>query len=327
MIDYVGLIRSWGKENPNSDEEGELEKVKSIIFWDKITRLLSMFKWNGLPSNIPSKILEVQLLTTGGTLFFREGDEYYISTGTAGGTYNYLYLPTKYIVSNPYIIPNGVFKEFEIGVDSVLVKNDTLLQGATGLTTLSADLEAHTKISARIALINLRLMSIIKASDANAKDRVDEFLKKLKEGELTAITDTWIAEELEAVKVLEYISPSYYSSLTSILEYEQYTKSSWYNAFGLNANWNAKREAIGEGESSLNSDSLKPLIDDMLYNRKMACDSINSMFGLNLSVELDSAWKDNEIELEAEQEILEKEGGKEDENKTENEGSGSAEAV
>ncbi len=59
----------------------------------------------------------------------------------------------------------------------------------------------------------------------------------------------------------------------------------------------------------LNQDALYPLIDDMLYNRKTYAEKVNEMFNTNISVNLDSAWKDNKEELEESQNNID-EGGK-----------------
>ena len=46
-----------------------------------------------------------------------------------------------------------------------------------------------------------------------------------------------------------------------------------------------KRESINSSEAQMGQDSLRPLIDDMLHERKNAYDKINKMFGLNTSCE------------------------------------------
>ena len=40
----------------------------------------------------------------------------------------------------------------------------------------------------------------------------------------------------------------------------------------------------------MNHDSLRPLIDDMLYQREQLADMMNKCFGLNVTVEFDSIW-------------------------------------
>ena len=59
-----------------------------------------------------------------------------------------------------------------------------------------------------------------------------------------------------------------------------------------------KRESINSNEAQLNEDALLPLVDDMLECRRLAIEKINTMFGTNIQVYLDSSWEDNQIELE-----------------------------
>ena len=94
----------------------------------------------------------------------------------------------------------------------------------------------------------------------------------------------------------------------------------------VNANYNMKSQYVNEGEMTMNDDALLPLIDQMLECRKMACEEINKLFGLNISVELNSSWKKirKEIEIqikeeELENDVLEKEV-KADSNNDESEG-------
>ena len=75
-----------------------------------------------------------------------------------------------------------------------------------------------------------------------------------------------------------------------------------------------KREAINDAESGMNEDSLLPLVDDMLENRKRGVEKINKMFGTNITVELDSSWKEVEYEyVETEDTLKNKEKETQDE--------------
>ena len=74
-----------------------------------------------------------------------------------------------------------------------------------------------------------------------------------------------------------------------------------------------KRESINSNEAQLNDDMLLPLIDDMLKNRQDALDKVNDMFGTDISVELNSAWEDNQIELDKAQETLDDKEGDDNE--------------
>ena len=70
-----------------------------------------------------------------------------------------------------------------------------------------------------------------------------------------------------------------------------------------------KRERLTSSETDLNEDSLKPLIDVMLFERKQAMEKVNKMYGTNIKVDLDSSWKEQREEPEEpkEEEIKEDE--------------------
>ena len=88
------------------------------------------------------------------------------------------------------------------------------------------------------------------------------------------------------------------SHIKDLIESIQYIKGSWYNEIGINAAFNMKREAINEAEATLNEDILYPTVDLMLECRQVALEKVNKMYGTNISVELDSIWKDNRLEDE-----------------------------
>ena len=69
-----------------------------------------------------------------------------------------------------------------------------------------------------------------------------------------------------------------------------------------------KRESLNSEESQLNSDSLLPLMDNMLSCRQEGAQRVNNMFGTDITVEFNSAWQDNIEEIQLEQEKLAAEG-------------------
>ena len=264
------------------------------------TRCMSIFKWNNLPDTIPQDVLELYLQGNGNCFFTQVEDKFYAFTGGLGGEPDYNYRPTLYTVANPALNYNASLK---IGIDGVLIKNDPLIKGLLPLHKRYATILANNEISLKIADINLRITSLISSTDDNTTKSADKYLKDIEDGKLGIIADDGFVESIKAqpLAVNERI-------LTALTEYQQYVKSSWFNELGLNSNFNGmKKEAISESEQAMNEDVLKPLIDTMLECRQKACEEINAMYGLNISVELNSSWKDNETELELEHDVLESE--------------------
>ena len=52
-----------------------------------------------------------------------------------------------------------------------------------------------------------------------------------------------------------------------------------------------KRERLNLGEVSMNVDVLLPYVENMLKSRQDAIEKVNTMFGTQISVDLNSSWK------------------------------------
>lgn len=278
-----------------------------------LSRTQSMFKYTGLPDTMPEKWLEFYLQTNGNAFVTKVNENLYAFTGGMGGQPNEYYLPTIYTVSNPAL---NISKNYKIDIDGILIYNDASNMGLIPLMSKYASLLAENYISMRIASIMARATSLISASDDNTKRSAEQYIQKLVDGELSIVGENAF---FDGVKV-QPTRQAGITGITDLIELEQYLKASFYNEIGLNANYNMKREAINANESQLNNDALTPLIDQMLTERKNGVERINAMFGTDISVEFNSAWKDNEIEHTAELNAvensnqLENEGGGEDVN-------------
>ena len=262
-----------------------------------LARLQSMFKYTGLPDSIPSKWLEHFLLVNGQCIFCKNGEDLIVTTGGQGGDPDIYYIPTKYIVANPYVL-ESTRKTYTIGEDCVLIRNDTYSQGLIPLLTRYCTQLVENDISLNVTDIIARAMLTITAASTQDKESVGLWFKKLRQGELGAIGElpSMVGNNDKNINITPFRECS--SVLTNLIEYHQYLKASLYNEIGLNANYNMKRESINSNESQLNDDMLTPLIDDMLARRKEAIEEVNTMFGTDISVEFNSAWKENEIEHE-----------------------------
>jgi hypothetical protein len=182
----------------------------------------------------------------------------------------------------------------------VIIPNDALWMGIMPMLSRYNSALVENELSLNLASINLRRSFLITAPDDRSKLSAEIFLEQLEEGKPGVIADN---EFLGGIATQPYSGPGQ-GNLTQLLEYEQYLKASLYNEIGLNANFNMKRETIVAGEANLNQDALLPLVDDMLRSRQTACDEINALYGLNLSVSLASSWEDNQLEIDAAEETI-----------------------
>ena len=268
-----------------------------------LDRLQSMFKWSGLPDTIPQKWLESYLLVDGQCAVINTEKGLFATNGGMGADPDEYYIPTKYIVTNPYLPQNAsTEKEYVISgseQNAVLVRNDTYTVGLMPLLLKYCTQMVENDISMTIADIWARATVAMSAADDQTRESAELWLKRLRKGELGIIGEAPFLAGNQAESLRTNPIGNVAGTLTDLIEYHQYLKAGLYNDIGLNSNYNMKREAIMQGEAQLNDDALHPLIDTMLACRKEAAEEINRLFGTEISVEFNSAWLDNEKENDA----------------------------
>lgn len=260
----------------------------------------SMFEYSGLPDTIPQRILELYLQSIGHCAFLRHNDNYYIIQGGFAGELDYNYMPKQYSTVNPYLPTLPPLHE--IGVNCVIIPNDSLFLGLMPLLAKYASEMCATDISARIALANSRASFVIAAPDDNTEKSARAFLSDMERGVSGVIRENGF---LDGVKINPVSKTGANSVIQALDEHRQYLRGTLYHDLGLDSPFNMKRERINTAETELTQDTLLPFVDDMLRVRKLALDKINAMFGLALSVDFASAWKDEQETRELELDALE----------------------
>lgn len=274
-------------EHPN---KGEMLQSYVRYF---LARLQSMFKYENLPDTIPQKWLENYLLCNGNCAIIQaENGGIYAVTGGLGGECDEYYVPKIYTVANPHLKTKTNYTR---DVDCVVMFNDVYMQGLLPMLHKYSMQLVENDITLNIADILARASIIMSAADDKTKASAELFIKRLTDGNLSVITEKSFVENSLHIEHFKEVT----DTITNLIEYHQYIKASLYNDLGLNSNYNMKRESINSNESQLNDDMLHPLIDDMLACRKDGIEKVNEMFGLNISVDFDSAWMANEIEEQA----------------------------
>lgn len=302
-------------------QEYVLDKEKSIAAYKgyMVNRLMKMFHYENLPETIPQYMLEYYLLVNGSCVITEVEGKPYAFLGSFGGQPDPYYRPTLYVVANPALKFNKTFKlwstEAEESEQVAFMRNDAMWMGLNPLMSRYATLLAENVITLRTADIMLRVVALLTAPDDKTKAAAEQYLRDLEAGKLGVIGENRF---FEGVKMQS--PPSNNGSyLTQFIELQQYYKGSFFNEIGLSASFNMKREAIGEGEATLNEDTLAPLIDTMLQCRQEDVSRLNDLFGLNVKVEFDSAWQQNIKEAELNMQLIQseadanEEGGESDE--------------
>lgn len=281
-----------------------------------LTRLTRMFEYKGLPDTIPHQILDRYLFINGIALITEVEGKLYCFYGNAGGEQDVYYRPSKFIVSNPHLKSHGELFTANVPIfptchdddggqprtdfKGVLIRNDTEWQGLNPLLSRYSYLLAENTLTLRTADVMLRITALLTAPSDKERAAALEYLKTIENGNLGVIGESAFNDGVK----MQSPPSNNGSYLTQFIEYQQYLKGSFFNELGLAANYNMKREAIGRGESTLDSDALLPLCDDMLLCRRQDLERVNEMFGTNIEVSLSSSWLENEIERYAELKAL-----------------------
>ena len=266
-----------------------------------LDRTQRIFEYKGLPDTIPQRMLEFLLQVNGYACFGKCNGDLYAFYGGLGGEPDAYYRPTICVVANPYLKFN---KSFKIDEDCVIMRNDSLLYGLLPLFSRHATAMAENDISFRLSSVNTRIEFLLSAPDDNTKSAAEKFLKDIEEGKQGVIASNEFLEGIKAQEVGRSMR-----TFTDLIEYQQYLKASWFNEIGLNANYNMKREKLSTTESQMNNDALLPLVEDMLEQRRLACEKINEMFGTDISVDFASSWEKLLEKFEAESNQLDSEEG------------------
>ena len=277
------------------------DKNKAIGEWVNymLCRTQSIFKYTGLPDTIPQSMLEFMVQSIGAICVAEHDGKLYAFSCGFGGEPNPYYLPTLCTVANPAL---NLSKQYKIDEDCVVFRNDALWMGLTPAFTRSATQIAETELSLQIADINSRIVSIINAPTDAIAISAKQLLKDVKDGKQGVIVGNPM---IEGIQTQQYANTQGQNAIKSLIEKRQYLEATAFNFIGINANFNMKRESLNSAENSLNEDCLLPLIDDMLRCRKEDVDKINKMFNTNITVELNSIWRSNDLYEQAQQETSE----------------------
>ena len=265
------------------------EENRLLYSYYILTRISKMFRWHNLPDTVPEYILELYLQRNGCCAFTKVDGEYRIFFGGLGGTQDIYYRSTLFTVGNPKLKQSLML---EIDKDCVLMKNDPMLIGLLPVINKYANMLVENDITTINTLTMMRPTTILTTPNESTKKAGEEYLKQISDGNLgIMLTKQNVLGEIGSIQTGSIAT----NALSQCIEHKQYTLASLYNELGLQSNYNMKRESINSNEAQLNEDILRPLPDVMLEFRKIACDEINRMYGLNISVEFDSSWKENQI--------------------------------
>lgn len=262
------------------------KRLNDITYTNYYYRLMliarSLFKWNNLPNNIDEKWIERYLFSEGACLFFKHPElGFMVTKFSDDGKLNYYDEPTKVRAYATDFVSIDLYNN----ADSIIIRNnDDMIPTFPTIQIYSAKLTniertIDTNLSAQ------KMPFVITCSD---KQRLS-FKQAIKlRDDNTPVIYGDKNLDLNDIKVLKTDAPVIFDKL-------QVQKMNVWNEcltfLGINnANTN-KRERLITNEVNANDQMIQANEDVMLKARERACELINKMFGLNISVERRSGLK------------------------------------
>lgn len=267
----------------------ELKKTAKLWREFLYSRIMNIFEYENVPEEIDLQSLKLFLFFRGKIVFYKIGDEYLIQPFDYTDKLNKYYIPTNGRVVNPWLPIGHQNWEFSVEDEAIIynstpdVRKFALHSIVSDLIWKTANQLAENDISYYCIQRNHRLVAIFTAESDKQKAECNRILDRLYEG----YPDITMEEDLVShIKVNPITMNSTRSSITELIEFQQYVLANFYHSFGINSNYNLKREQLNSNEIDVNKEVLRLNIDDMLKCREEGVSKVNAKYGLDIRVHL-----------------------------------------
>ena len=259
--------------------------------WREVSNL---FKWEGLPDEIPVDYLERILVRKGMALFFKDEEAYgYMALECAIKGYNMYRQPTTAHCTAPN--DQGKKSYFQRTIIHKYDENVPIEKAAV----LINNMYNHEPLYEIIEHYAYRLTLVQNAFDTNALWQHIPVTWSVNDNNMKLSIEKWFVDMLSGKplimmdKTLLAGDNEIIGNVTEVpflLDKLMDAKNEIYNEFkatiGLNAPGADKKERLVVAEATSNDESKETCLNIMLSQRKIAAEEINSVFGLNVSVDL-----------------------------------------
>ena len=256
------------------------ELQNTLVFHDYYSRLktiaLSMFEWHGLPDSCNARFLEWCLFHYGRAIFVDDADM---------GILNLKANPSD--IMNVYNEPTAYeawsinYSKMYKAEDCCLVRNNYLEKPTDTSILLFAERLAKIQLAAEVNIWAQRTPVLIHTDDKTAKSM--EVLYDQFDGNRPLI----VVNKTLDTKPLECISTGAPFVADKLREEKLAVWNEALESLGLNTNpSDKKKERLIISEVESNNEQIDMQAEAMLLCRQAACDRMNEMWGLDVSVEL-----------------------------------------
>lgn len=261
---------------------------------------MMMFEYENLPSGLPAREIELNLLITGHAVILANPDrpgELFTPLTSIAGVDEY-YQPEWAVFANPDVIrKNG--KQWMFDKDCINIWNNSLQESMWYLpldgsmyTFISRYARALSDIESSINIytVNTRLTSIPVSDNQTVIESIKLFFKKLAMGKRSIISDSTIVNKFSTVDINSPKS----DSLNDLLVARDKILEQFFRDIGVRM-YNPKRAQVTESELESNDQLLLICHEDMLKCRQEGIEKVNDMFGTEISVSLNPLFDIQEV--------------------------------
>lgn len=305
------FMEDLGLEGSDNREEDKKRRIRQNLAW-LMNKTAQMFEYDGLPDTMPHIAFERLLQSYGSVAVWRVPDKYEPvgfgasfalkpPTQVGGSLYAFTFTfseapdpygePHQVIITSPGFRPT-ISATLEINKDVVIIRNDTYYQGLYRLHQKYAKLLTEAEISLQSTLVLLRDQMTFIVKNERQRAAVSGYIKSREVGEYASILAPELGSPLEVIT-----NDGRSNAVELAVNGIQSIKSAWFNEIGLNPSFSLKREYTSAQEIDSNTDLLLPIIDDMFIQRQIGIESVNRLFGTNITVRKSSAWRVKEEEI------------------------------
>lgn len=283
----------------------EVELGYNYWFFKLLGLVIDMFEYEGLPTGLNKRELELNLIMTGHAAVIKKSSGQYFSPLSNLYGYDENYQPTWMVFANPVVLRPY---QYTIGKDTEVIYNSSLkdsiyyVKADTGLSTFIsryarqlADIEA----TINIYTVNSRLISIPVTNDNAVKNSIILFFKNLILGKRAIVSDSSIVEKFRNIDINR---SNIKDGVNDWLLARDKVLEQFYRDLGVKMN-NQKKAQVNEEEVEANDQLLLINTHDMLEARKEGLEKINELFGLNISVKLNPLFDVQAVRESAESEV------------------------
>lgn len=267
----------------------ELQQLNRL--WRRMlySKIVNIFTFENLPEEINEQAMKLGLFTLGKLVFYKIGDKYLVQKFTYTDLLDWYYIPVHGRVVNPWLPQGHQNWEFTVADECCIycstpdiysyrergIVSDLVYKTATQLS--------ENDISYYCIQRNHRLIAIITAQDDKQRAEAEVILRHMYDGDPEMIMKDDLVNHISVNPIALNATRS---PLTELIEFQQYILGNFLHSFGINSNYNLKREQLNSNEIDVNKEVLRLNIEDMLQNWTRGFEKVNEKYGLNIRVSL-----------------------------------------